>query len=163
MTRLLGIDPGLVNTGWGVIEAQSNHMRYIACGVIRPKVALPLAERLAVLHRELAAVIALHAPQEAAIEETFVTANGASTLKLGQARGALLLTLSLSSLPVSEYAARLVKKSVTGSGAADKVQMQMMVKTLLPGSAATSADAADALAVALCHAQHRTAQAYKIA
>ena len=160
--RIIGIDPGLVNTGWGLIDVAGNSAKFVACGVIRPKTTLSLAERLASLYEELTAIIRQYQPHEASIEETFVTANGASTLKLGQARGALLLTLSLARLPVAEYAARLVKKSIVGSGAADKSQMQMMVRTLLPGSDTKNADAADALAIALTHMHHRGMQHYKV-
>lgn len=156
MTLLLGVDPGLQHTGWGIIRAQGNQLSFVDCGVIHTDGKASMAERLKTLHDGLQAVIAKHQPQEAAIEETFVNKSGSSTLKLGQARGALFLTLSLTNLPVYEYSANMVKKSVVGSGHADKKQIAMMVKTLLPGSAAKTADAADALAVAICHAHHRT-------
>lgn len=156
MTVLLGIDPGLQRTGWGIITAQSNELAFAACGVITSDGSLSLAERLRQLHDGLQNVIALHKPQEAAIEETFVNVSGSSTLKLGQARGGILLTLSLNRLPVYEYSANMVKKSVVGNGHADKKQVGMMVKMLLPASNAQKADAADALAVAICHAHHRT-------
>lgn len=161
MTVLLGVDPGLVRTGWGIIRIQGNQLSYVGCGVIAPPAAVPLAERLKFLHDGLAGIIAQFSPQEAAVEETFVNKSGTSTLKLGQARGALLLTLSLSGLPVYEYSATQVKKSVVGTGHADKAQVSMMVQTLLPasrGNPAVKADAADALAVAICHAHHRTMQ-----
>ena len=151
---ILGIDPGLQRTGWGVIRHQGSQLSYIECGVIKPPTDLDLHERLLILNTCLRAVIDRLQPHEAAIEETFVSVNGSSTLKLGQARGALLLTLAQSGLPVSEYAARLVKKSIVGSGSADKAQIGMMVQTLLPASRAKSADAADALAIAICHANH---------
>jgi len=155
MKIILGIDPGLVKTGWGIISVRGSELRFIGCGTIKPDTSLPLAERLRVLNQSLRTVIQEHAPTEAAIEETFVTANGASTLKLGQARGALLLTLAQENLPVSEYAATLVKKTVTGVGRAEKSQMGMMVKTLLPQAKdllqTAGEDALDALAVAICH------------
>lgn len=155
MVRILAIDPGLRHCGWGVIESSGSSLRYIACGAIHPPGSLPMTERLLKLHEGLHTIIAQHHPQEAALEESFVSINGQSTLKLGQARGAILLSLALAGLPVTEYAARLVKKSITGSGSADKHQMQAMVKLLLPHSTAASADAADALALAICHAHHR--------
>jgi crossover junction endodeoxyribonuclease RuvC len=156
MPRILGIDPGLNRTGWGIIRAEGSSLSYVDCGVIRPDASGELHERLRQLHDGLAAVVARHLPDEAAIEETFVNVNGAATLKLGQARGALMLSLSLCGLPVSEYAATLVKKTVVGVGRAEKAQIGMMVATLLPGSKAASPDAADALAIAICHANHRS-------
>lgn len=155
MTIILGIDPGLQRTGWGIIAANGNHLSFIDCGTIHTEAKLSLAERLAQLNEGLATAIARHKPLESAVEETFVSVNGASTLKLGQARGAILLSLSLAHLPVYEYSATMVKKSVVGTGHADKNQIGMMVKTLLPASNAKQADAADALAVAICHAHHR--------
>ncbi len=155
--RLLGIDPGLRTTGWGIIESRGNRLSYIADGVVRSTATLPLSQRLLQLYDGLAEVIETFAPNEAAVEETFVNKNGASTLKLGQARGIALLVPARFTLPVAEYPANLVKKSVVGVGHADKGQIQMMVRTLLPSSLATSADAADALAIAICHAHHRTA------
>lgn len=160
MTILIGIDPGLVKTGWGIIDVQGNSISYIACGTIKPKTSIPLTERLSFLHAELQQVIAEHKPTSAAIEETFVTANGQSTLKLGQARGALLLSLATANLPTSEYAARLVKKTITGVGNADKNQMGMMIRSLLPSSRdqleSAGEDAIDALAIAICHANHNS-------
>lgn len=159
--RILGIDPGLVATGWGVIEQRGQAVHFVDCGVITPDAKRTLAQRLGDLHQALQDVIVHYAPQEAAIEETFVTANGASTLKLGQARGALIVTLAAAGLPVSEHAARLVKKSIVGTGSADKHQIAQMVGVLLPAArqalAACRHDAADALAVALCHAHHAPA------
>jgi crossover junction endodeoxyribonuclease RuvC len=156
MVTILGIDPGLQHTGWGVIVAKGNQLSFIDCGVISPSPALPMASRLKLLHDGLQTVMARYRPQEAAIEETFVNKSGSSTLKLGQARGALMLSVSLAGIPVSEYSATSVKKSVVGTGHAEKSQMAMMVKTLLPKSNAVKADAADALAVAICHAHHFT-------
>lgn len=155
MTRLLGIDPGLRVTGWGVIEAEGNRLRHIADGVIAIDPALGVAERLHALHDALAALIAAHHPAEAAIEETYVNRNGTATLKLGYARGVALLTPAEAGIAVIEYGARAVKRAVVGTGAADKAQVQMMVRRLLPGAAICRADAADALAVAICHAHHR--------
>ncbi len=156
MTVLLGIDPGLQHTGWGIIISKQNQLSFVDCGVIHTVAHLPIAERLKTLHDGLQAVAGKYLPLEAAIEETFVSVNGSSTLKLGQARGAIMLSLSLANLPVFEYSATQVKKSVVGSGHADKKQIAMMVKTLLPASTAKKADAADALAVAITHAHMRT-------
>lgn len=158
MTIILGIDPGLQRTGWGLIASKTNHLSFIACGTIQTNPVLPMAQRLKHLHDNLHTAIVQYAPHEAAIEETFVNKSGSSSLKLGQARGALILTLSLHHLPVFEYSATMVKKSVVGTGHADKTQIGMMVKTLLPASTAKQADAADALAIAICHAHQRTYQ-----
>lgn len=156
MTVILGIDPGLQRTGWGIIHARNNQLSFIDCGVILSDASLPLPLRLKQLHDGLQAAIGNHRPDEAAVEETFVNVNGASTLKLGQARGAILLALSLAGIPTAEYSATIIKKSVVGNGHADKNQISMMVKVLLPQSTAKSADAADALAVCICHSHHRT-------
>lgn len=153
--RLIGLDPGLRNTGWGVIDAIDNRLRHVADGVVRTDETLPLAERLMQLHRGLTEIIDRHHPGEAAVEETFVNMNAVSTLKLGQARGVALLAPALAGLTVAEYPPNLVKKTVVGTGHAAKEQVQMMVRTLLPGATILSADAADALAVAICHAHHR--------
>ncbi len=153
--KLLGLDPGLRITGWGVIDAEANRLRHVAHGVIRTDAALSLAQRLVQLHDGLVAVIALHNPAEAAVEETFVNKNPASTLKLGQARAISLLVPAQAGLAVAEYAPNVVKKTVVGAGHAAKQQIQMMVRTLLPGCGIDSADAADALALAICHAHHR--------
>ena len=151
---LLGIDPGLRHTGWGVVAQDGNRLSFIAAGRINPDPDLPMAARLYELAEGIAGVVALHKPDEAAIEETFVNKNAASALKLGQARGAAMLVLAQAGLQVSEYAANKVKQSVTGFGHADKTQMQRMIGMLLPGSGALAADAADALAVAITHAHH---------
>lgn len=153
---ILGIDPGLQKTGYGIIRASGNALSFVACGVIKSDSGEDLPSRLASLHGQLNNVITLHKPEEAAIEETFVNVSGQSTLKLGQARGALLLTLTLAGLKVSEYAATLVKKSVTGAGRAEKSQVAHMVQLLLPGCGKHGADAMDALAIAICHSHHRT-------
>ena len=153
--RILGVDPGLRSTGWGMIEAAGSRLSFLACGSIETNSATPLAERLACIHSSLAALIEREGPQEAAIEETFVNRDPQSALKLGQARGVALAVLALQRLPVSEYAANLVKKTVVGVGHAEKRQVAVMVRALLPASSAVTGDAADALAVAICHAQHR--------
>jgi len=157
--RILGVDPGLRNTGWGLIEAAGSRLSFLACGSIRTDAGTSLAERLAAIHCALSDLIDRNAPGEAAVEETFVNRDPQSTLKLGQARGAAIAALALKGLPVSEYAANLIKKTVVGVGHAEKRQVATMVRMLLPASNAASPDAADALAVAICHAQHRTARA----
>jgi len=151
--RLIGLDPGLRRTGWGVVEADGNRLRYVDCGVVAVADADSLAERLAELFRGLAVVLDRYAPDTAAVEESFVNRNAASTLKLGLARGVVLLAPAERGLPVYEYPANLIKKSVVGFGHAEKRQVALMVRKLLPGADAV-ADAADALAVAICHAHH---------
>jgi crossover junction endodeoxyribonuclease RuvC len=152
--RVLGLDPGLRHTGWGVIDVAGNRLSHVADGVVHAPTNLPLAERLVVLFRQLTAVLERFRPDEAAVEESFVNKNAASTLKLGVARGVVLLVPAERGVPVAEYSANLVKKSVVGAGHAEKAQVQMMVRRLLPGCAIVEADAADALAVAICHAHH---------
>ncbi len=152
--RILGLDPGLRATGWGVIDVGSSSLRHVANGVLRPRTEAPLSVRLLELHEGLRAVIDSHQPGSAAVEETFVNVNPRTTLRLGQARGVVVLAPAIAGLPVSEYAANVVKKSVVGAGHAAKVQIADMVRRLLPGCLPTSADAADALAVAICHAHH---------
>jgi crossover junction endodeoxyribonuclease RuvC len=156
--RIIGIDPGLRNLGWGVVECLGSRLTFVACGSVHSDAALSLPERLRQLHEGLAAVIAAHAPAEAAVEETFVNRDPQSALKLGQARGIALVVPSLAGVPVAEYAANLVKKTVVGAGHAEKSQIAMMVRVLLPKSDAKSADASDALAIAITHAQHRGAR-----
>ncbi|NCP12027.1 MAG: crossover junction endodeoxyribonuclease RuvC [Sphingomonadales bacterium] len=151
---VLGLDPGLGTTGWGVIRVEGSRLSHIANGQIKTDPKAPLATRLMALDTELAAVIAEHRPDGAAVEEVFVNANPQSTLKLGQARGVVLLCAARSGAAVGEYAARLVKKAVVGTGGADKKQVQAMLGVLLPGAKIAGADAADALAVAICHAHH---------
>jgi crossover junction endodeoxyribonuclease RuvC len=155
--RILGIDPGLRRTGWGVIESEGNRLVFIGCGSVEPPDMLPLAERLLAIHRGLAKVLADFAPDEAAVEQTFVNKDAGATLKLGQARGVAMLAPAMVGLSVAEYAPNLVKKTVVGAGHADKNQIQMMLKILLPKAEPQSADAADALAVAITHAHHRVA------
>jgi crossover junction endodeoxyribonuclease RuvC len=152
--RLLGLDPGLLRTGWGVIEVRGNRLSYVADGVVEVPGKRPLAERLVDLFRQIGDVIGRFEPDQAAVEESFVNKNPASTLKLGVARGVVLLAPAERGIPVSEYSTNLIKKSVVGVGHAEKAQVQMMVRRLLPGCLATSADAADALAAAICHAHH---------
>jgi crossover junction endodeoxyribonuclease RuvC len=149
---IIGLDPGLGCTGWGVIARSGSRLSHIANGQIRTDPAASLAERLVTLDRELADVIARHAPDAGAVEEVFVNANPQSTLKLGQARGVCLLALARAGMPVAEYATRLVKKALVGTGSADKAQIQAMLKVLLPGVKLAGADAADAVAVAITHA-----------
>lgn len=153
--RIMGIDPGLRRTGWGVIEVEGNRLRFVACGVLMPEVDQTLARRLVDLYEGLKLLIAEHRPVEAAVEETFVNAGARSTLLLGQARGIAVMTPASMGLAVGEYSANLVKKSVVGTGHAEKRQIALMVKTLLPAADVKSADAADALAIAICHAHHR--------
>lgn len=156
--RILGIDPGLRRTGWGIVSSEGSRLGFIACGSIHPATALPLAERLKAIHDGLSAVLAQHSPHEAAIEETFVNKDAQATLKLGHARGVAMLACALAGISVGEYAPNLVKKTIVGAGHADKAQIQMMVRVLLPKADPKTDDAADALAIALAHAQHRTAQ-----
>ena len=157
--RIIGIDPGLRNLGWGIVDCEGTRLSFVACGSVHSNAKLSLADRLRQLHDGLAEIIHAHQPHEAAVEETFVNRDPQSALKLGQARGIALLVPALAGLPVAEYAANLVKKTVVGAGHAEKAQVAMMVKVLLPKSDAKSADAADALALAICHSQHRGARA----
>lgn len=152
---ILGLDPGLRNTGWGVLESVGNRLRHVADGVITTTNSQPVATRLADLHRNLAALLEKFRPDEAAVEETYVNRNPTSTLRLGQARGVVLLAPALAGIPVAEYGAMAVKQSVVGYGHAEKDQVAMMVRRLLPAAQLKRADAADALAVAICHAHHR--------
>ena len=149
---IIGLDPGLGCTGWGIVAKSGNRLSHIANGQIRTDAAESLPERLVTLDRELTDIILEHRPDAGAVEEVFVNVNPQSTLKLGQARGVCLLALARAGLPVHEYAARLVKKSLVGTGRAEKAQVQAMLKVLLPGVKLAGADAADALAVAIAHA-----------
>lgn len=153
--RIIGIDPGLRNTGYGLIEQHGSRLAFVACGSIKTRADQPLAVRLAEIHRALIALISEEKPDEAAIEETFVNRDPQSALKLGQARGIALAAPALLGLPVAEYAANVVKKTIVGVGHAEKGQIAMMVKMLLPSCVIGSPDAADALALAITHAQHR--------
>jgi crossover junction endodeoxyribonuclease RuvC len=161
--RILGIDPGLRNCGWGIVEAEGSRLSFVACGAIHSNAKLDLASRLRQLHEGLTAIIHEHMPMEAAVEETFVNRDPQSALKLGQARGIALAVPALAGLPVAEYAANVIKKTVVGAGHAQKQQVAMMIRVLLPKADAASADAADALAVAICHAQHRGARRISVA
>ncbi|MCS6762049.1 MAG: crossover junction endodeoxyribonuclease RuvC [Candidatus Devosia symbiotica] len=156
-TRIIGIDPGLRRCGWGVIESRGNRLTFVAAGTVTPPVDGSLAERLAALFAGLGDVLDRFEPAEAAVEETFVDAGVRSALTLGQARGVALLTPAARGLLVAEYAANLVKKSVVGTGHAGKGQVKLMVRTLLPTADFRGSDAADALAIAICHANHRVA------
>jgi len=158
MALLLGIDPGLRFTGWGLVESTGNRLRHVADGVIATDSADSVPVRLCVLHQALSALIALHRPDEAAVEETYVNRNGTATLKLGYARGVALLVPALAGITVAEYGAKTVKLAVVGTGGANKDQVGVMVRRLLPGATLKRADAADALAVAICHAHHRASR-----
>ena len=154
MPRILGLDPGLGTTGWGLIEADGNRLRHIANGQITTKTSAQLPQRLASLGEQLEALIAEHHPDSAAVEEVFVNQNPQSTLKLGQARGVVIMIAARARIGVGEYAARLVKKAVVGVGNAEKAQVHAMVARLLPGAKIAGSDAADVLAVAITHAHH---------
>lgn len=155
VVRIIGIDPGLQRTGWGVVDVAGNRLSFVACGTITSTAKDELAARLVELHDGLRTVVAEHGPDEAAVEHTFVNTNPTATLKLGQARGIALLVPALAGLSVAEYAPNAVKKAIVGAGHADKDQIQHMVKILLPRAVWKGADAADALAIAICHAHHR--------
>ena len=152
--RVLGVDPGLRNMGWGVIESRGSHVRHIANGTCKTNAQDTLAARLLSLHAQLSDVIAAYAPDTAAVEQTFVNKDGAATLKLGQARGIALLVPAQAGLAIGEYSPNAIKKTVVGVGHADKGQVQAMVRVQLPGVAFDSPDAADALAIAICHSFH---------
>jgi crossover junction endodeoxyribonuclease RuvC len=153
--KILGIDPGLVSTGYGLISLEGNRLSFIASGTITTSNAEPLPKRLCTIYNALDAVLLAHTPDEAAIEETFVNKNALSSLMLGHARGAAMLAVSLHNLPLMEYAATLVKKSVVGTGRAEKDQVLHMVKRILPDAQCNNSHEADALAVAICHQSHR--------
>jgi crossover junction endodeoxyribonuclease RuvC len=152
--RILGIDPGLNRCGWGVIVSEGARLSHVAHGVIRPKADASTGRRLAALLEGLRAVIAEHAPHEAAVEETYVNNNPRAALALGQARGAALIAPAEAGLPIGEYSPAVVKKALVGNGQAEKEQVAFMVRRLLPAAGAVAADAADALATAICHAAH---------
>jgi len=153
-TRLIGLDPGLRKTGWGIVDFDGSRLSYVACGAISTPMSMAMAGRLAVLYGGLAEIIETWKPNSAAVEETFVNKNASSALKLGQARGVVLLAPALAGLDVAEYHNRAVKLAVVGTGRAEKQQISTMVRHLLPTADPQSADAADALAVAICHAHH---------
>jgi crossover junction endodeoxyribonuclease RuvC len=160
--RIIGIDPGLRRTGWGLVESDGNRLIYVACGSVETREHDDLGVRLVMLHDGLTRVIADYAPAEAAVETTFVNANAAATLKLGQARGIAMLVPARAGLAVAEYAPNVVKKTVVGAGHGEKAQIRMMVGVLLPKADPQSEDAADALAIAICHAHHRTSVVMKM-
>src|SRR5437588_4119251 len=160
--RILGIDPGLRRTGWGVVEIDGNRLGFIGCGSVEPPEDLPLASRLLAIHEGLATVLGDFQPAEAAVEQTFVNKDGVATLKLGQARGIAMLAPAMFGIEVAEYAPNQVKKTVVGAGHADKNQIALMLKILLPKAEPRSPDAADALAIAITHAHHRQGQALRM-
>jgi len=155
MIRIMGIDPGLRNTGWGIVAQEGSRLSYVADGSVHSDARAPLAERLLQIHAQLMEVIRVHQPDEAAVEETFVNTDARATLKLGQARGVVMLAPAMLNIPVSEYAPNMIKKTVVGAGHAEKDQVKHMVKLLLPKAAMKTADSTDALAIAICHAHHR--------
>ena len=155
--RIIGIDPGLRRTGWGIIDTLGNSLRFVASGTVLSDGDMDLASRLRQLHDGLSEVIHSHRPHEAAVEQTFVNKDAVATLKLGQARGIAMLVPALAGLPVAEYAPNAVKKTVIGVGHGEKQQIHMMLKILMPKAEFKGNDAADALAIAICHAHHRGA------
>ena len=161
--RILGIDPGLRKTGWGVVDTIGNSLRFVASGTVRSDEKAALAVRLCQLHDGLAEILERHAPDEAAVEATFVNKDATATLKLGQARGVAMLVPARAGLVVAEYAPNAVKKTVIGVGHGDKKQIHMMVKVLLPKATFETDDAADALAIAICHAHHRQSVTSRLA
>jgi crossover junction endodeoxyribonuclease RuvC len=160
--RIIGIDPGLRRTGWGVVESLGNALGFVAAGTVRSDDKADLATRLCQLHDGLADVLSRASPHEAAVEATFVNKDAAATLKLGQARGIAMLVPARAGLAVAEYAPNAVKKAVIGVGHGDKKQIHMMVRVLLPKACFDTDDAADALAIAICHAHHRQSAAYRL-
>ncbi len=163
LIRILGIDPGLRRTGWGVVALDGNRLSFLACGSLTTDDKAELATRLLAIHDGLRHVVEQHAPHEAAVEATFVNKDAAATLKLGQARGIAMLVPAIAGLPVAEYAPNLVKKTIVGAGHSEKAQIRMMIGVLLPKADPQSEDAADALAIAVCHAHHRRSVVLKVA
>lgn len=161
--RILGIDPGLRRTGWGLIELDGNRLIHIACGSVETHERHELGARLLAIHDGLTRIVDEFRPDEAAVEATFVNANGAATLKLGQARGIAMLVPAKAGIVIAEYAPNVVKKTVVGSGHSEKVQIRMMIGVLLPKADPRSEDAADALAIAVCHAHHRQSAVLRVA
>ena len=161
--RILGIDPGLRRTGWGLIESDGNRLIHVACGSLETSDRADLGTRLLAIHDGLIAVIERYQPHEAAVEATFVNSNAAATLKLGQARGIAMLVPARAGLTIAEYAPNVVKKTVVGAGHGEKAQIRMMIGVLLPKADPQSEDAADALAIAVCHAHHRTSAVLRVA
>jgi crossover junction endodeoxyribonuclease RuvC len=161
--RILGIDPGLRRTGWGLIGCAGNRLTFLACGSVETSEKMPLAARLVTIHDGLTRIVDEFRPDEAAVEATFVNRDATATLKLGQARGIALLVPAKAGVIVAEYAPNLVKKSIVGAGHAEKAQIRLMVGVLLPKADPQSEDAADALAIALTHAHHRQSAILKVA
>jgi crossover junction endodeoxyribonuclease RuvC len=161
--RIIGIDPGLRRTGWGIIETSGNRLSYVACGSVEPDPKADLAVRLLGIHDGLAKILAQFSPDEAAVEITFVNRDPSTSLKLGQARGIAMLVPAIAGVSVAEYAANLVKKTIVGAGHADKTQIRVMIGVLMPKADPQSEDAADALAIAVTHAHHRTSILLKAA
>jgi crossover junction endodeoxyribonuclease RuvC len=161
--RILGIDPGLRRTGWGVLEADGNRLLFVACGSVHTQDGTSVAARLVTIHNELVRVIDEFQPEEAAVEATFVNKDAGATLKLGQARGVALLVPARTGIPVAEYAPNVVKKSIVGAGHGDKAQVRMMIGVLLPKADPQTHDAADALAIAITHAHHRQSVTVRVA
>ena len=161
--RIIGIDPGLRRTGWGIVESLGNSLRFVASGTVKSDDKADLASRLCQLHDGLAEILHSHVPHEAAVEQTFVNKDASATLKLGQARGIAMLVPARAGLRVAEYAPNAVKKAVIGVGHGEKQQIHMMVKVLMPKATFEGDDAADALAIAICHAHHRQSVAYRVA
>jgi crossover junction endodeoxyribonuclease RuvC len=161
--RILGIDPGLRRTGWGLIEVDGNRLIHIACGSLETSERAGLGARLLAIHDGLIAVIERYHPHEAAVEATFVNTNAVATLKLGQARGIAMLVPAKAGLTVAEYAPNVVKQTVVGTGHGEKMQIRMMIGVLLPKADPQSEDAADALAIAVCHAHHRASTVLRVA
>jgi crossover junction endodeoxyribonuclease RuvC len=161
--RILGIDPGLRRTGWGVIACAGNRLMYLACGSVETNDKTSLAERLVVIHDGLARIVDEFRPDEAAVEATFVNRDAVATLKLGQARGIALLVPARAGVMVAEYAPNLVKKTIVGAGHAEKAQIRLMIGVLLPKADPATEDAADALAIAVCHAHHRQSAVLRVA
>ena len=155
--RILGLDPSLSSTGWGIIEVENNRVKYVADGYISTDTKTPIAERLAQINKVLSEVIGVYKPDEAAIEQVFLNSNAMSTIKLGMARGVVMMTPAQYNINVTEYEPNKVKKAVVGVGKAEKSQVETMVKILLPGCKPKNNDSSDALAIALCHFQYRTA------
>ena len=160
--RILGIDPGLRRTGWGVVDVVANRLTFIACGSVDTNERHALAERLVAIHVGLTKILREHQPQEAAVEMTFVNSNASATLKLGQARGIALLVPAQAGVSVAEYAPNLVKKTIVGAGHGEKQQIRMMIGVLLPKADPQTEDAADALAIAVTHAHHRQSAILKV-
>ena len=160
--RILGIDPGLRRTGWGVVVIEGNRLSFVACGSVATDDKADLAMRLLAIHDGLRKVVEEHAPDEAAVEATFVNKDAVATLKLGQARGIAMLVPAIAGLPVAEYAPNLVKKTIVGAGHAEKAQIRLMVGVLLPKADPQTEDAADALAIAVTHAHHRTSAILRV-